>query len=124
MQQGRKRMGATAPLAPFRSRWSLDFVKNLTIFDVSKAEVLEKENNMKREESPSSPGVTLPDFWPDACGGRCGDVSVSVETSSSIQQLPKNRKRRERANQAFRSPAFPKNPGFVVSIWTTTKTFL
>ncbi len=28
-------MGATAPLAPFRSRWSLDFAKNVTIFEVS-----------------------------------------------------------------------------------------
>ncbi len=28
-------MGATAPLAPFRSRWSLNFIKKLTIFEVS-----------------------------------------------------------------------------------------
>ncbi len=31
-------MGANAPLAPFRSRWSLDFVKKLTIFEVSSTE--------------------------------------------------------------------------------------
>ncbi len=37
-RQGRQPLGATAPLAHSRSRWSLDFVKKLTITEVSRTD--------------------------------------------------------------------------------------
>jgi len=44
-RQGRQPMGASAPMPGTRSRWSLNFVKNLTIFEVSSTEGISLQMN-------------------------------------------------------------------------------
>jgi len=43
-RQGRQPMGATAPPPIVRSRWSLDLVRNFTIFEVSSTESGDQAN--------------------------------------------------------------------------------